>query len=290
MRGFAILALSAVMAAAPWSAGRSATITGEATLWSNPQTRYILVGEVHGTAEAPALFGDLACDSHASGRPVVAAVELNEGSQAAIDAFIASDGGLAARRRFLQHPIWNMASKDGRSSQAYLALFEQLRICFQARKIAGVAAIQPSWKAGWTDNDLNAAMAALLERAAERRKAVLVVALMGNFHVRREPQSFGGRTITPAAARLPAGQTVRLSVVTGGQAWNCAGPRPADCGVHALSGLPPGHRSVSLDPSAASGFDGTIDLGVSATASPPAIARAPYAPADAADQRSLKQQ
>jgi hypothetical protein len=211
----------------------------------------------------------------------VVALEVGENSQAAIDRFLTSDGGGRARARFLADPHWNQAFKDGRSSVAYFALFERLRGCLRTHEIAAVEAIRPerspSIRPGLPQApslgrslDLNAAMAALLERAAGLRRDALVVALVGNAHARKRSESFNGRTIVPAAADLPPRETVAVTVNTAGEAWNCEGPTPADCGVHSLLGDPPERRSVVLEIGGRD-YDGLIDLGEPATASPPAV-------------------
>ena len=266
-----LYAMLAALTLAP--AAVAAPIGNEAALWANPETRYVIVGETHGTAETPAFFGDLACDAHKSGRPVVVAVEIGEMSQGAIDRWLASDGGPKARAQFLVEPSWK--SNDGRSSRAYLALFERLRTCLKARQVTAVAAIQPAgpWS---SQSDYNTAMAQRLTAAAARQGNALVVALVGSFHVGKRPQVFAGETIVPAAGDLPTRETVSLEVSTAGEAWNC---QRAGCGVHPVAGDAPKRRSVSLGPGAPAGFDGTIDLGVPATASPPAV---PAQPSNAA--------
>lgn len=76
-------------------------------LWAKPETQWILVGEMHGTAQMPALFADLVCQAAAtSGRPITVALEQNAGMQPAIDAFLKSDGGPRARASFLAAPMW----------------------------------------------------------------------------------------------------------------------------------------------------------------------------------------
>jgi hypothetical protein len=268
-----LAALAALVLTAHGAA--AAAIDGEAKLWANPQTRYVIIGEVHGTNETPSLFGDLACDAHRSGRPIVVALEVSERSQGAIDAYLASDGGPAARSRFLEDPHWNQPFKDGRSSLAYLLLFEELRVCLERRYIAAVVAIQPYGHPGWTANDANMAMAALIQHAAERHPSALVVLLVGSCHATKRPLPGCGERDIPAAAHLPAQATISLKASTGGEAWNCTGPTTADCGVRAWPGDLPRRRGVQLGVDAPDGFDGTIDLGVPATASPPAVTSHP---------------
>jgi len=246
-------------------------VPGESQLWANSQTRYVIVGEVHGTVQTPALFADLACAAHASGRPVVVGIEISATAQPALDAFLASDGGVSARARFLASPIWHFPFKDGRSSRAYLQLIERLRKLKRAGLIQHVAAIQPSdAAAGDTANQANSAMADRIRAAGSGDPHTLVLVLVGNFHARKRASVFGTETIVTAAADLPPGETLSLSVTTTGEAWNCVTASVTGCGPHAQPQGRPSPRGVTLTPAANGDYDGFIGLGVPATASPPA--------------------
>jgi len=89
----------------------------------------VLVGEIHGSAEIPAAFGNLVC--HALRRrpreTVLVGLEIFSSAQSAIDAFLASDGGGPARAALLEHDFWRREYQDGRSSGAMLALLDALR-------------------------------------------------------------------------------------------------------------------------------------------------------------------
>src|SRR5205823_84666 len=120
-------------------------IGGLETLWSRPSLRWIVVGEVHGTAEMPAAFRDIVCNSAAARRPIVVAVERSETEQADIDAFMRSDGQAKARTALLKSYMWqNKTMQDGRSSRAYLQLLESLRVMRRNGVIRRVVAFQPA--------------------------------------------------------------------------------------------------------------------------------------------------
>jgi len=116
-------------------------IAGTAKLWESPSTRYVMVGETHGTNEAPELFADLVCAASKK-RQVIVALEQPSQDQPAIDAFLKSDGKVGARAQFLKAGMWNQSTKDGRSSEAMLGLFDRLRRLKQAGRIQSVAAFQ----------------------------------------------------------------------------------------------------------------------------------------------------
>jgi len=103
-------------------------IAGAERLWAKPETQWVMVGEMHGTAEMPALFANLVCQAAESGRPITVALEQDAEMQPAIDAFLTSDGGPAAHSAFLAAPMWNRKMQDGRASQAMLALYDRLRV------------------------------------------------------------------------------------------------------------------------------------------------------------------
>ena len=101
-------------------------IPGWEQILADEAVRFVILGEMHGSNELPAVFADAVCLT-ARDRPVVVALEQTSADQPAIDAFMASDGGAEARRTFLGAQMWNAPMKDGRSSEAYFRLFETLR-------------------------------------------------------------------------------------------------------------------------------------------------------------------
>ena len=230
-------------------------------LWAKP-VRWIVVGEMHGTAEGPAAYADLVCHA-GTDRPVVAAVEQFESDQPLIDAFIASDGGAAARTALLKARMWSTG--DGRSSMAYLALFERLRLLVREGRVSRVVAFQPVLTAPPEPGAYEAAMADRL-RAASTDASTRVVVLVGNVHAMLKEVNFGQAPYLPAATLLPKEATLTLNLATnGGSAWNCT---REGCGPHDLWTPPTSYpRGIVL------GGDGTwsgvFNLGVPATASPP---------------------
>src|ERR1051326_5289240 len=60
-------------------------LPGTEQLWSTPALRFVLVGEMHGTKETPAAFGDLVCSATSLKRPIVVGVERPGREQEALD-------------------------------------------------------------------------------------------------------------------------------------------------------------------------------------------------------------
>jgi hypothetical protein len=259
---------SLLLTAAGSSAVACNPIPGWDQVLAGEETRVILLGEIHGSNEVPALFADAVCLT-AETRPVVVAVEQRSDDQTAIDSFIGSDGGEDARRAFLRARMWNAAMKDGRSSEAYFRLFETLRQMRAAGKIQSVIGFQPaSFAQRPTPEEYEKAMADIV--LSGTKDGATVVALVGNVHamrtaVPRDPP------YVPMAGHLPPAQIVTLNLVaTGdGETWACQGA-PVECGTKPSPGAANGHpRGVDLNSGGDGGYSGVLFLGVPTSASPP---------------------
>ncbi|WP_052507849.1 hypothetical protein [Sphingomonas hengshuiensis] len=240
-------------------------VPGAAALWQ-PSIRWVIVGEMHGTNETPDAFANLVCLASLTGRPVKVALEYPSDDQSAIDSFLASDGGAAARSALLKVSLFTSGVQDGRGSTAFLRLFERLRAMKQAGQITGVVASDVG-RSTLRGQDRNAAMAQRWA-AIDAPDNAIILSLVGNIHAMRKPLTFGTRTIVPAGAILPADRTVTINVVgNGGMAWNCQGD-----GCHAqengdLRSAVPG---ITYSTSAERQWDGTYELGIPTTAALPA--------------------
>ena len=246
----------ALLAAAVLGAGACAPLPGVEALTGTPP-HFVVVGEVHGTTETPAAFGELVCHLAVRG-PVVVALEMELDAQASLDAFMASDGGVTAVAALLAQRHWR-EPPEGLSSRAMLALLQRLRALKRSSAPITVVAFVPNGRR-LTGNTAatEAGMASNLERVAQPGATVLV--LTGDGHARKARGTL--------ATRLPSGAlSLRVEAFEGGEAWNC---RPEGCGPHPYddNGWPAG---LVLDPAAEPGFDGVLRLGVRTTASPPAV-------------------
>jgi hypothetical protein len=244
-----------------------APIAGWEQVLADDAVRFMILGEMHGSNEMPAIFADAVCLT-AQARPVVVALEQSSADQAAIDAFMASDGRAEAKRTFLGARMWNGPMKDGRSSEAYFRLFDTLRQMQQAGRISAVVAFEPfRFDKLPTPTEYEKAMADLVRAAGQSGATVL--ALVGNIHaMRTEVQWQGG--YMPMAGHLPPAATVTLNLVAdGGESWNCQGG-PDSCRANASPGPPrPNERGVQLGAGDDGPFSGVLYLGSPTTASPP---------------------
>lgn len=260
----ALIALALASAAGP--SAPCAPLPGAQQLLAKSEIRWVVVGEQHGTNETPSTFANLVCLASKE-RSVVVAVEQPMVEQAAIDAYLMSDGGRAAEVAFLKSAISTNKFKDGRSSQAYFRLFQVLRRLHAQEKVKAVIAFQPS------EFPSAAEFEKLMAKGVIERSPpdTLVLALVGNVHAMRTPVSFSGPAYLPMAGSLPVGQTVTLDVrASGGTQWACMSP--TECGPQPIGGeVSSNGRSVVLGSAGGPAYSGILYLGIAATTSPPQV-------------------
>lgn len=268
-----IIGLAALLAA---TSSGCWPVAGSERLWQ-PTTRWLIVGEMHGTNETPDAFANLVCLAAAKGRPVTVALEYSVDGQPIIDGYLASDGGAQARVNLLTLPLFTSEMPDGRGSVAFLRLFERLRLMKQSGHISGVVAFDVG-RATQPGQDRNAAMAQVWS-AIKTPPNGLIAVLVGNVHAMRKQIAFSNRMIVPAASLMPVDQTVTVNVIgAGGTAWNC---QQDGCHEHELG--PPGAlvSGITYSADADRRWDATYQLGVPTTAAFPAsTADGPSRPAN----------
>jgi hypothetical protein len=265
MPGFFLTAASLWAAAAGSAMGDCAPIPGWDEVLAREEVRWIVIGEMHGTAEIPQAFADAVCLT-ARERPVVVALEQPAFDQPLIDAWLVSDGGEAARRAFLAAQMWQGSMKDGRSSQATFELFDRLRHMHQAGQVRAVVAFVRPLVGSFTQAGHEEAMARGVAEAAV--DGATVVALTGDGHARLGAVPWGDR-YRAMASHLPPEQTVSLVAAgNGGEAWVCTG-QPIECKAQPAYRPAQHERGVVLGGHDEGSYSGTLRLGVATTASPP---------------------
>ena len=232
------------------------------------ERRYIVVGEMHGTAEAPGAFGQMICAAAGRG-PVTVALELPAAMQPQLDAFLAAPDDTAAMAALEATPFLDPRMNDGRSSQAMMAMMMSVRALREAGRDVAFHAFQPSTPRprelaqAWYELDMGHALA----QAAYARPQAKVLVLVGNLHARKTGFERFPDVGLPAAGHLPTADVVSLNVAQqGGEEWNC---RQEGCGANTSRGVyDASARGVILEPSADGAYDGVLALGPT-TASPP---------------------
>lgn len=197
----------------------------------------VVLGELHGTHEAPAVAAALAGRRLDAGLPVTLAVEIYTDEQPRIDAYLASAGAGADRAALLEGPFWAIPihRNDGRRSVATLALIESARQRVAAGADLRVLAFDAR-NAGGGAHERNRRMAAVLRAAISEAPERAFVVLIGNYHARRAaPDRIGGLSPgesppIPTMAHLADLPMLRVNVTAeAGEHWTCSdgvcGPR-----------------------------------------------------------------
>jgi hypothetical protein len=219
-----------------------------------------VLGEVHGTAQAPAFTARLACEAAQRG-PVTIGLEIPRDEQGRIDAYVASSGG-DARAALLASDFWTRAYQDGRSSEAMLALLESLRALRTGGADVRVLAFDIATGASGEDRDQAMAQAVLADRAAHPARSMVL--LTGNLHARRHAGLPPLPEMVPMTSVLLAAvpDLVSFDMAAGpGTYWACFGDQASDCGQqsgrgHGIDGPVRIDREVARN-----GYDGVFVVG-----------------------------
>lgn len=206
---------------APAIAGAAAQIAEHAA-----GHRLVVLGELHGTAEIPALAARLAT-AYAQQGPLTLALEVPQGEQPAMDRYLDSDGSDAAWRALAGSPFWQVADDqhDGRRSVQMRQLIEVVRVLRTQGAAVGVLAYDVDKDAAdahdhhWRD----ARMAANLRAAALAQPGVLLV-LTGNVHAMRTRPSWAPPELqlAPMVSLLLDLQPFTVNITAAsGQFWGC---------------------------------------------------------------------
>jgi hypothetical protein len=223
----------------------------------------VLLGEIHGTKQAPEAVARLTCEALTRGLMVTVGLEIPRTEQDVTDRFLASDGTAEDEKLLLASDWWQRDYQDGRSSEAMFDLVRALRASGANKEDLSILLIDDPNSAEGRD----LAMADLLSAEIDRRPQDLYVVLTGNLHNRLvagrfEPMGYHLR------GQKPGTEVISLNITySGGTAWVCT---TDSCGVVRLrgeAGIGPG---VELGPeSAENAYSGRLHVG-EITASPPA--------------------
>ncbi len=226
---------------------------------------FVVLGEIHGTQEAPVFAARLACHAAAAGQPVRLALELPVEEQARLDAFVSGEA-----EGPLDSAFWRREVQDGRSSEAMRQLLERVR----EWRHAGLPIRVVAFDAGGKDRDDT--MAAQLREARSQARADTFIVLVGNLHARRDVGAPWDEKLQFMTHRLLEAEPGLVSLdlaSAGGSAWICRGMTADTCGQQSLrargEAQAPGItlQKKAEDPD---GYDGTYSVGA-LTASPPAF-------------------
>ena len=196
--------------------------------------RVLLVGELHGSWEVPGIVAGLATNLLADERPLLVGLEIWRSEQAALDRYLASAGTGEDRERLLAGPFW--ATRDGRSSEAMVALIERLRALALKAPLA-VVAFDIEAGSDITGAERDRSMGKLLAARLESMPDARLLVLAGNFHTRIQ----SGAPWDPAhdfMGHFLRGQDPYAVEIMGvkGSTWMC--PDPDHCRAWQLPEAP----------------------------------------------------
>ena len=191
----------------------------------------LLIGELHGSRETPAMTS--AVVRHLSAKaPVTVALEIPIQEQVRVDRFLASDGSSEAVSDLLEGDFWQVAPEDsdGRRSAAMLELIESLRHGSANAHPTNVVLLDDNEVSGNAD-DRRQSMADRIAGLADRLESGPVVVLIGNYHARLAPNPgvmmADGKPIEPPAPTASLVKNVPLTSVNvsacEGEIWACFG-------------------------------------------------------------------
>ena len=159
--------------------------------------KLVLLGEMHGTVEAPALAAALLDACVARGQPVSLGLEIPADEQRDLDRYVASGGRAPDRAVLLARPHWQ-PMHDGRDSEAMFALVDHVRRLQRGGAKVAIVAFDHC------DPDMNVRnrrMAQTLRDAALRKPGAMLLVLTGNIHAMTHRPSFelidNGKPIAP---------------------------------------------------------------------------------------------
>lgn len=240
------------------------------------EAKLLLLGEMHGTQESPALVGRLVCGlAQRDKRPLVLGLEIPPSEQQAIDAFVSGGSESAfAEHRATSAYFWARKIQDGRSSQAMLDLIRAVRkLRVESRAEIAVLAFD-----GERKDRSDQAMAQLVRARLLNEGDARFVLLTGNTHAATSRGTSWDADFEPLGFLLADFKPLSLNMTSsGGTAWICSGGRAETLvcraqpnGSDDAAVFLPQPRFV-IGQGFARNFDGYVDIGRS-SASPPALA------------------
>ncbi len=194
----------------------------------------LLLGELHGTAQAPRFAAAAVCRALGSGLSVTVGIEWVETEQARVDTYLDSDGGAAARDALLAGEIWQARGEAqyGATSEAMLGLLDDLRV---QRRGGGAVEIFLFNRQASSARGRDQRMADALADATATSASNLWIVLTGNIHSRLAPGAPWDDKFEPMGFLLqqarPETPILALEQAhAGGTAWLCVSGK--SCGVH----------------------------------------------------------
>lgn len=257
-------------------------VEGLSPVVETAKRKFIVFGELHGTAQAPAVFGAVACHLAKKRRHLLIAIELSSTDNDGLQTAWSGPRKAFADRLLAAMPEWNNRT-DGVTSRAMLAMLQDLhRLKAEGAKIDIVAfngARDEAQRARWAElkgqGPHEAAQAENIRSAAGRGAYDHVLVLDGNFHAREVTARSPADEFEPMAMRLgPREEVLTFNVAYGaGTSWTCQAKGPPGKPV-----TPADIECTSYPTRGNAGADGPLRIGLGI---PPGVgAKDEWAPYD----------
>ena len=235
----------------------------------------VMLGEIHGTEEAPRFLGDLVCAAVLARLPVTIALELPLEANAPLDRYLTTRDSAVRARAY--RAIFNSTWQDGRRSAAIAALVERARLLRRSNRDVRVIAYSDDSASSGQLRDRG--MATALGKAFADTTRLMVV-LSGNLHNRLRAGTAISSTYEPAGyllkASAPSRRVISLDMANdSGTVWTCLSSANSSCQVRSLKarGAVRPWSIVFPDTLDANGYHGRFGVGP-VRASLPAMAGA----------------
>lgn len=175
--------------------------------------KVILLGEIHGTQEAPAFLNKMICNALNKNMTLTVGLELPNADQQGVELFVNSKGKKADRDQLFKLSFWDY--QDGRASMAMFELIETIRkLQSKGEHMDLLLFDNPD------ANDRDYAMAINILAKTINKPTDLFITLSGNIH--NEINEGSGRMGRYVMDKLGEKNVISLNQgYTGGSAWVC---------------------------------------------------------------------
>jgi hypothetical protein len=212
--------------------------------------RLLIVGELHGTNETPALVAALV-KATSKDRPIRVGVEWPAWMQDYVATYLASQGTLDDRKAMLSMKYWGVVL-DGRGSEAMINLIDAIRVLRESGRDIEIFVMEPdvpitpsdlqSNPLTWKENGMTKALKTALSTAPSN---ALVVAYMGSVHSRYITRA--DHSQPSVLQQVMSNHPLYILVdADAGSSWNC---QAGGCGPHMFKAYSkPPSQDVEINP------------------------------------------
>ena len=212
---------------------------------TNVKSQVIMLGELHGTNEFPALASSILCSLTETNRRVIFGLEISKSEQKVLTEYMNSSGGANDRQKLLRGDHWARGMQDGRSSHAMFKLIEAARqmrasgakVMLDAFSSSASDYLEPiEVGEAFTQSAYEALAAAHIESRLYQYPDALYFVFVGRVHASKQVVMVGKNQVETMAYQL--NKRVPVHSITanysGGTAWTCNGPSAGSCAARDL--------------------------------------------------------